>query len=78
MPLFYSLWHCYSCFVLVTILLLQAITHSCQAEMWNASHFAIAPDTATFSLALPDLSFPVPTENPFTLGLYFLIMSEKQ
>ena len=39
------------------------------------SYSDLAPDTATFSFELGLVEVPVLIENPLTLGLYFLIIS---
>ena len=39
------------------------------------AYYDVAPDFATLNLALEDFRPPVLIENPFTLGLYFLIIS---
>ena len=44
-------------------------------ESCTNTHRAMPPDTATLFLALREFGPPVLTENPFTSGLYRLIMS---
>ena len=44
----------------------------------GSTHFAMAPVMAALRLALDEVSLPVLMENPFTFGLYFLIISARK